>query len=648
MGRSEIAECLCGVKHLPESYTACVGCLHSKCAEAGFCCIKNLNDQQVDYVQASIEEDIYLNACPGSGKTEVIGVKIAHEVKRWTQEAVGIAVLTFTNSAEDELRERIGLYTNGRVSYPHYVGTFTSWVHGYIANPFLSILTKYGGTDNHDMSLRLIDSECSSRFLDAYATKYTYGALGTIRAINYYFDAENKTKIIYSGSNREGQELLDELLSKDGWRVEELTKLKERFWEKGFVTYEDVEFLVCRLLVEKPEILSLVAKRFPFIVVDECQDLSFAQLEILRLLNEYGTKIHLVGDLDQAIYEFRRINPEKTRIFIKKLGMQEYRLNINYRSVCPIIDATGATLSKEKDYATSKLLTQVETPLIVILYKKNQEHLVVDRFAKITEASGLQLSNSRIIVRNNAVRERLQGRKADNQTVNTLEDFAHYVFLSGTSDMDSFQLSIRILARAIQRCYFSNEVHDSFEQLSKPVSVSGQAWRSIITASQRKISDTTEINNLEQTWGEWRKVITTTLGASFCATVPALVNCTPDFGRLRPKMGSAKVYRSFTTESKSLLPCKIETVHGCKGMSLDAVLFMSSYANNHEENGAHWLDWFAVDNNHTEECHRIAYVAFSRARHILVLGIPNPTSAPVSYEHERFLESIGFRIERIE
>lgn len=80
--------------------------------------------------------------------------------------------------------------------------------------------------------------------------------------------------------------------------------------------------------------------------------------------------------------------------------------------------------------------------------------------------------------------------------------------------------------------------------------------------------------------------------------------------------------------------CKIETIHGCKGMSLDAVLFMSAYQKNNAETGAYWTDWFAKDLANLEENHRLAYVAFSRARYLLMLGIPNPPSAPVSDEQK--------------
>lgn len=77
--------------------------------------------------------------------------------------------------------------------------------------------------------------------------------------------------------------------------------------KSGFFTYEDIDHLAYRLLLINSDIAELVSKRFPVVIVDECQDLSYAQLQILQILHRHGTAIHLIGDLNQAIYEFRQI-----------------------------------------------------------------------------------------------------------------------------------------------------------------------------------------------------------------------------------------------------------------------------------------------------------------------------------------------------
>ncbi len=81
-------------------------------------------------------------------------------------------------------------------------------------------------------------------------------------------------------------------------------------------------------------------------------------------------------------------------------------------------------------------------------------------------------------------------------------------------------------------------------------------------------------------------------------------------------------------------------------MSLDAVLFISAYSHsvNNNESGSHWYDWFATKNEEVKESNRLAYVAFSRAKQLLVLGIPNPDSSPIDIEHKKILTDAGFEI----
>ncbi|BCV28885.1 UvrD-helicase domain-containing protein [Shewanella algae] len=79
----------------------------------------------------------------------------------------------------------------------------------------------------------------------------------------------------------------------------------------GFATYGDIEFLAIKALCdEKYELFfQTLAKRWPLIYIDECQDLCTEQLMIMERLIDFGAKVHFVGDLNQAIYGFRDVDP---------------------------------------------------------------------------------------------------------------------------------------------------------------------------------------------------------------------------------------------------------------------------------------------------------------------------------------------------
>jgi len=105
---------------------------------------------------------------PGSGKTEVVGIKTVYELSKWAAPHSGIAVLTFTRNAADAINERIIGYGGGLASrHPHFVGTFDSWLHGYIFQPFGYRFTKYDGSSG-DRRIKIIDDDSSAGFLHSF------------------------------------------------------------------------------------------------------------------------------------------------------------------------------------------------------------------------------------------------------------------------------------------------------------------------------------------------------------------------------------------------------------------------------------------------------------------------------------------------
>lgn len=70
-----------------------------------------------------------MRACAGSGKTEVVGMKAAYEIKKWKERNKGIAVLSFTNDATDVIKDRVKRFAGNNGTYPHYIGTLSSFIH---------------------------------------------------------------------------------------------------------------------------------------------------------------------------------------------------------------------------------------------------------------------------------------------------------------------------------------------------------------------------------------------------------------------------------------------------------------------------------------------------------------------------------------
>ena len=625
------------------NYLECDGKLWDKCQHDGYCNASHFSEKQHAYIDSDIHSSIYLKACPGSGKTEVLGVKCAIEFEQWSRANSGIAVLTFTNSAEDEMKSRIALYSSRSITYPHYIGTFTSWLHGYIANPFLYKIAHNGCDGKEDSSLRIVDFDCNSDFLNAFKTHYSYGPrLHYISGNSYHWDIKTN-KFLFSGNDSDTSSAFDSAYLSLNYMKDDLWKIKANFWKSGFFTYEDVEYLPYKLLLDNFDIADLVSKRFPVVIVDECQDLSYAQLRILEILHQHGTAIHLIGDLNQAIYEFRQIDINDTIEFIDNNGLSEMILDENYRSNQKIVDVSTKIIQSESPVVGKQELI-VSRPLIVILYKNKQEQKLVNCYSAIINEEGLNLNESRIIVRNNSLKNKILGKKTTERTVNTIEDFAHFVFLRNNCSLECFREGTRVLARAIQRAFFTNEVHGNSNNLYKPENLESTEWNAIIVSVQQRLLTDNAVTDLSKTWSAWKKALANCLRN--INEIPS--HTTLQLKSIRKGKSDEKVVATFSSSRDCDTSISIETIHGCKGMSLDSVLFVSSYRKSDSSSGAHWRDWFQHNESGLSEAQMLAYVAFSRAKHLLALGIPNPPSAPLSETDKKVLKDYGFEIVEID
>ena len=380
--------------------------------------------------------------------------------------------------------------------------------------------------------------------------------------------------------------------------------------------------------------------------IDECQDLSFVELKILKCLNSHGCSIHIIGDLDQSIYGFRNIDPSDTNAFVSELSMNEMRLSQNHRSCSPIVKASMFVLNK-KDKITSTQPPILDKPLIAILYKKGEESQVISKFEYLVNENGLDIKNCRTIVRNNNLRSKLYGTKDESKSINTIEEFAKAIYwhLNGCS-VEDFQRSTQSLARAIQRTFFSTSEHLNITRLYKPVEIESSDWCRCINDIKNALVSSTELDNFDLTWEDWKKALQIAL-TSDC--VSKWNQSSLKLGKLRKNCAKQKVENDIGSGKQAEFNCGIETIHSCKGMSLDAVLFMSAYSKssngeNSQNNGSHWHSWFVDSSGIISERNRLAYVAFSRAKHLLVLGIPNPTTSPIDEEHKQLLIDAGFEI----
>lgn len=625
----------------PDECHRTIGRNRPLCRVRDKCRVFEKSEQQLIYTLSSPEQNLFLEACPGSGKTEVVGLKAAYEIQRWDRKPGGIAVLTFTNNAENVIRERVCDFAGAeKGGYPHYIGTIDSWLHRYIAHPFGHELIQYRGA-NGDCSMRVIDPSSSAGFLNAFKTKYGVAQKGNVFANHFYFDLETK-KFVFHSAN----EALDHArnsASLPGHLIKDLRKTKCRFLKCGFATYADIEYLCFRILAKKTAFTYRLSQRFPFIIVDECQDLSWIQLQILNKLRQAGTVLHLVGDLNQAIFEFKKVNPQNVQDFVTAGPFQTLRLASNYRSCQPIVDVCQRIIPGTPVLGEPAI--SLTEPCVCRFYSDSAMSQLSVWFEHYLAELGLDKRESAILARSwkNVGRLRAYGNTEVN---NYQKRLAMAIHLWRDRNIQSIDDSLKYLGRFFAERYFKNHPSNSRRYYCPECVSSPMIWRIFLSRVLDECLKTdTSLIDLSQTWSQWVKCVRGCFAAHARACFPiledvltALIQPFHDLdGKTFPvprNLGGEVVQRTPPTDAVRSSPIRITTIHSVKGQTFDAVLLVSAPTTRTTD--GHWTRWLE---NPQFEAARLAYVASSRPRNLLVWAIPEPTD-----DQKSQIEQLGFHI----
>ena len=110
----------------------------------------------------------------------------------------------------------------------------------------------------------------------------------------------------------------------------------------GLIDFDDMLVYTYELFRERKDILVLWQKQYPYILIDEFQDINKLQFEIVKMMALPHNNLFVVGDDDQSIYRFRGSKPELMLGFTKSYpDAEKILLDTNYRSDREIIKAAG-------------------------------------------------------------------------------------------------------------------------------------------------------------------------------------------------------------------------------------------------------------------------------------------------------------------
>jgi DNA helicase-2/ATP-dependent DNA helicase PcrA len=275
----------------------------------------------------------FVHACPGAGKTRTILARIAR-VAATLPPRRGVAVLSFTNSAVDEFRERCqaaGL--DALLKHPSFMGTLDAFVRHFVVLPSCAATSPtrpiiLDSWDTLGVEIRLAGQ---------------FAFRGDSVSLDL-FDAE--TNIVDPA--RVGHAGLQNHVRQHQARYQQVAAHRRRgLLQAGYMSASDARVQTLKLIhdpVNGGALGRALAARFQEVMVDEGQDCNPLDLQILSWLRAYGIHVTFVCDPDQAIYEFRNGNPAGVQEFKETYPVESHRgLTGNFRS-SPAICRLAATL----------------------------------------------------------------------------------------------------------------------------------------------------------------------------------------------------------------------------------------------------------------------------------------------------------------
>ncbi|MCI9219406.1 MAG: UvrD-helicase domain-containing protein [Lachnospiraceae bacterium] len=308
--------------------------------------LDTLNKEQRQ-AASTVDGPLLVIAGAGSGKTRVLTHRIAYLIEEIGIKPWNILAITFTNKAAGEMRERVDKLV-GFGADQIWVSTFHS--------ACVRILRRHIDRLGYDNSFTIYDSDDQKTVMKGVIKHLnldpkTYKERAMLSAVSaaknelisvsqYETDAAGDydyMKKIYAKAYREYQETLE---------------------ANNALDFDDIIVKTVELFKCCPEVLESYQDRFQYIMVDEYQDTNTAQFELVGALAKKYRNLCVVGDDDQSIYKFRGANIRNILDFEEHFPEAvTIKLEQNYRSTQPILDAANAVISNNAGRKAKTLWT---------------------------------------------------------------------------------------------------------------------------------------------------------------------------------------------------------------------------------------------------------------------------------------------------
>ncbi|MDX9996472.1 MAG: UvrD-helicase domain-containing protein [Phenylobacterium sp.] len=352
--------------------------------------LEGLNPEQRQAVEAT-EGPVLVLAGAGTGKTRVLTTRLAHILATGKARPWELLVVTFTNKAAREMRERITGIIGPQAEGLRWLGTFHSIAAQILRRhaELVGLKSNYTILDTDDQE-RLLKQVLEAENIDP--KRWTPRALAGL--IDHWKNrgwTPDRLPAAESAqfANGRGQAL---------YRL-----YQERLRILNACDFGDLLLHNLTIFTSSPDVLAEYQERFRYLLVDEYQDTNVAQYLWLRLLAQKRQNVCCVGDDDQSIYGWRGAEVDNILRFERDFpGAQVIRLERNYRSTSHILAAASGLIAANRSRLGKTLWTEAEGGEKVIVRGvwdgEAESRLIADEIEKARKA-GRRYRDMAILVR---------------------------------------------------------------------------------------------------------------------------------------------------------------------------------------------------------------------------------------------------------
>jgi ATP-dependent DNA helicase UvrD/PcrA len=278
--------------------------------------------EQTEAVQCA--NDVMLTACPGSGKTLVIVSKLSRVIDEVRGTPRAVACITYTNAAVQEVESRLRHHIQPGDDACYDICTIHSFCLTHIFRPFCFLIKGY----EKGFKVLTPESDEFEQQVDEVWAKFGRYDLA-------FKDYEEFVQLRMSVDG----EPVGNSIEHGSLTPEIATAYWEHIRKAGYVDFSNIIYHSYLLVRDRPEILSYIASKFAWILVDEFQDTTDLQVELLSLIAAAGrTHFLLVGDPCQSIFRFAGARPDLADDFAQRIKARtDLQLSGNFRSSSLIV-----------------------------------------------------------------------------------------------------------------------------------------------------------------------------------------------------------------------------------------------------------------------------------------------------------------------